>query len=313
MAKSELKKTRGAVMVVPSEEAATGEVVNLDESGTPRPEHQQVLYAVVPIAQVYVNPWNPNQMDAETFNRLSRELQENGCVDPIQVVPAPETYARIVNGVLPEDGRYMILGGEHRWTAGQAVGWKTIPVMVLLSPRMQEEKQQRFLTTKLNAIRGKVNPEKFMRMYRHALETERKEELADAFGFTNEDEFKKLIGETKAGLKASGAPKEVIDHFDAAAKEVRTIEDMSTVLNRLFTEYGDTLRWNFMVFSHGGQDHLFVTADRELWKLLQTVLDTTRKAQVDLNVVLREALADFAALPCLKGKVVEEAPAPPLD
>jgi hypothetical protein len=145
-----------------------------------------------------------------------------------------------------------------------------------------------------------------MAMYQTALATDRKEDLQELFGFTSSDEFARMIGETKKNLKAAGAPAEVVEHFEQASKEVKTIDDMSSVLNKLFAQYGDTLRWNFMVFSFGGKDHLFVTTDAVLWKRLQAVLEMTRKAGVDLNLVLKQALEKFEALPCFQAGEAEE-------
>ena len=62
--------------------------------------------------------WNPNQMDDKQFDRLVREIDESGMIDPIQVVPT-------------DDGRYRIIGGHHRTNACKLLGYETIPCIVL--------------------------------------------------------------------------------------------------------------------------------------------------------------------------------------
>ena len=68
--------------------------------------NQQYDLKYIPIDQFAPNSWNPQKQDEAEFNRLIEEMKENGCIVPLQVVPV-------------DDGTYRIIGGEHRWRAGQ--------------------------------------------------------------------------------------------------------------------------------------------------------------------------------------------------
>jgi hypothetical protein len=73
------------------------------------------------------------------------------------------------------------------------------------------------------------------------------------FGFVDEEEFKKLIASTKDSL-----PKELQPSFEEAKNEIKTIDDLSNVLNKLFTNYGDTLPYGYMLIDYGGKDSVWL-------------------------------------------------------
>jgi ParB-like chromosome segregation protein Spo0J len=123
----------------------------------------------VPIDLIEANDWNPNEMKDETFNRLVEELEENGIIDPIQIVPA-------------EGGKFRIIGGEHRWAGAKTLGWTSIPANVLTDERFVDEDLQKLITVRLNVIHGEMNPEKFTSMY---------QDMAEKYGV---DQLKALFG-----------------------------------------------------------------------------------------------------------------------
>lgn len=64
------------------------------------------------------NPWNTNSVGPENMEKLCASLERNGWVRPV--------LARQL-----EDGRYQILGGQHRVEAARSLGHDTVPVIVL--------------------------------------------------------------------------------------------------------------------------------------------------------------------------------------
>jgi len=70
------------------------------------------------INQLVPNPWNSNQMTAENEKKLENSIKELGFTKPI-----------IVREL--EDGRYQILGGEHRWQVAVRLGYEQVPVVSL--------------------------------------------------------------------------------------------------------------------------------------------------------------------------------------
>jgi len=226
------------------------------------------------------NTWNPNVMDDRTFNRLVEEIRAVGFIDPIQVVPL-------------EGGKYQIIGGEHRWRAAQQAGLSTIPAVILTDNKWQEEDLRKFVTLRLNVIRGKINPEKFARLYEELSEKYSDEELQHLMGFTDEDAFNKLVRHVSDALKSAGLPSEITENFDEAKKRVKTVDDLAIILNKIFAEYGDTLDRNFMWFSYGGQKHLYIICDKPLWKLVEEFMADVDEHNADASVEFANLLMNW--------------------
>ena len=75
-------------------------------------------YKEISVGEIEANQWNPNQMKDKEFDRLVKEIDESGMIDPIQVVPL-------------DSGKYRIMGGEHRYHACKLLGYETVPSIVL--------------------------------------------------------------------------------------------------------------------------------------------------------------------------------------
>jgi len=82
------------------------------------------------------NGWNPNEMDAGMLDRLMREVERVGFVQPVAAM---------------RDGT--IIDGEHRWVLARDKGWK-VPVVYL----DVDERTAKTLCVNMNAIRGENDP-----------------------------------------------------------------------------------------------------------------------------------------------------------
>jgi hypothetical protein len=201
------------------------------------------------VDELVPNAENPNQQDDETFNGLVQAIQSEGWTDPVKAV---WDEAR---------GKYEIVGGEHRWRAAKVLACK-VPTIVLPPEQFGRDRRD-WTMVKDNLLRGRLNPEKFAKLYERMAARYDAEVLQSLMGFTSETAFQKVYKEAKAGL-----PPELQAALDAAKDEIKTIDDLSMVLNRLFREHGETLPSDFMVFSWGGKDVIWVRADRELFELV---------------------------------------------
>lgn len=199
------------------------------------------------ISDIEPNPWNPNEMSAEQFNLLSENITEVDFLDPILVVPLPKKPG--------ERQKYRIVDGEHRWEQQRLCDAKDVPCIVVDPKRFPEREQMRQVI-RMNKIRGEMNVKKFaalanLMMERYGVPYE---DLAHEFGFVDEDELSAMLDAARETLPNEEAKKE----FDKAREEIKTVEDLSLVLNRLFSKYGNTLPANFMVLDFGGKEHIWV-------------------------------------------------------
>lgn len=216
------------------------------------------------------NDANPNEMDERTFNALCEAISTEGWVEPPQVVPI-------------EDGKYEIVGGHHRWEAAKVLGMETIPCVVLDPEKFHKDRRD-WNVVKMNVIRGKLNPEKFTRLYSDLAKRYDPEVMKTLMGFTSDDAFQKVFQEVKRAL-----PPGLRDAMDAAKDEIRTIDDLSLVLNRLFAEHGETLPSNMMVFSWGGKEVLWVRCSAETWEIVSLKAKEAANLGEDFDATVREA------------------------
>lgn len=221
---------------------------------------------------IHPNPWNPNEMDDETFNRLAEELEEVGYIDPIQVVQM-------------QDNEYRIIGGEHRWRAMRVLGYEELECVVLSDDKWADEDLQKFVTTRLNALRGNLNPQKFMDLYMDLSDRYNHDDLQLLMGFTDKEIFDKMTADARKGLEDAGISKDKLDEFDEAVKEIKTVEDLSNIINRIFNENGDQLEHSFMWFGFGGKEHLYVQVKQSDFKNLKKLTELIKDGNEDAGEV----------------------------
>jgi ParB-like chromosome segregation protein Spo0J len=225
----------------------------------------------LPVDLLVPNSWNPQDQDEVTFQRLVDEVKPDstGFIDVVQVVAM-------------EDGTYRILGGEHRWMAAKAADIEEVPCIVLQGEKWKDEDLQKFVTVRLNTIRGKIDPEKFLKLYREMAEKYGTEALQGLMGYTDQKAFQRLVDGVKKGMRKS-LPKDMSDEFEAKAKEAKTVEDLQKIIQTLFTKYGDTVKHSFMIFTHGKQEHIYITMDRKMVRAMTKVAEYCKLTGADIN------------------------------
>lgn len=223
------------------------------------------------------SPWNPNEMSDNEFNRLAEELQENGFIDPIQVVPL-------------DTGKYRILGGHHRYKAAKAIGIEKIPAVILSDVKWSDEENQKFVNVRLNMLRGKLNPEKFLKLYKEMADKYGDENLQRLMGFVDSDVWTKLVGSVRDAMAKSGLPDEMMKKFDETKEEIKTVDDLAGILNRLFTDFGSTLPVGYMVFTFGGKDNLYVKMKSELKDKMWKIKDKCFEEKVHISDLLQQVI-----------------------
>lgn len=229
----------------------------------------------LPVDLLDGNPLNPNVMSDAEFNLLYDNIEKMGVTDPILVRPV--------------GNRYRIVGGHHRYDVAKLAGLTQVPVTVITDPDFDDD-MEAFQAVRHNMIRGKMSADKFMKLYASLSDKYEDEVAAELFGFTDEEDFRKMVREAGKSL-----PKEMQAVFAEAAKEIKTIDDLAKVLNRLFTEYGADLPWGFMVFDFGGHEHIWVRMEKKGKMQFLMLCDWCRKQQRSVDqvmIVLLQLIAD---------------------
>jgi ParB-like chromosome segregation protein Spo0J len=233
------------------------------------PKH---LLAYLPVDDLIPNAWNAQTQSEDVFLRLVDEIAEVGFIDPIEVVAL-------------EDGRSRIIGGEHRWMAAKKAGLDEVPCVVLQGKKWNDVDLQKFVTVRLNAIRGKIDPAKFAKLYEEMAGKYGKEALQALMGYTDAKAFSKVVDGARKGLKKA-LPPDMVKEFDKAAKDAHTVEDLQKIIQMLFAKYGDTVEKSFMVFTYGKQEHIYVAMSRPMKKAMDKVVGYCKVSGADLNEVM---------------------------
>jgi hypothetical protein len=208
------------------------------------PLEQEYPTERLPLNVLVPNENNPNKMAPREFDLLVDNLQQTGFTEPVLVVPIGDT------------GKYRIYGGHHRVQAAQYLGLDRVPCVIVPETVLSEEMQD-FQLLRMNVIHGKTDPQAFLKLYQKHEGTYGPELLQEMFGFSDDAEWKRLVDTTAKSL-----PKEMQSKFKEAAAEVKTVDGLAQILNKLFTLYGDTLPFGYMVFDYGGSDGIWLRMEK---------------------------------------------------
>jgi hypothetical protein len=138
-------------------------------------------------------------------------------------------------------------------------------------------------------LKGKLDPVRFTQLFDEMADKYGHELTKQMMGFVDEKAFEDLYISVRKEL-----PKELQKQLDAAKDEIKNVDDLATILNELFSKYGDTLKHNFMVFTYGGKTHLWVLMTAKLRdKLLYEVVEEITGSGLDISVFF-EKLLDYS-------------------
>jgi ParB/RepB/Spo0J family partition protein len=117
------------------------------------------------------NNWNPNEMDADQYEKAVTSIRTFGFVVPIVVRPRPD-----------HPGQYEIIDGENRWQAAKDEGLAEVPI----SYTHFNDSDSQQLTIILNEVHGQPNPQKLGALLRKLSAVETRETLLSRLPFSRE-------------------------------------------------------------------------------------------------------------------------------
>jgi ParB/RepB/Spo0J family partition protein len=112
-------------------------------------DQDEIDFRMVDVDNLVRNSWNPNDMEAEFFEAIVSQVKQEGMNQPILVRPDPN-----------EEGKFVIVDGEHRWKAAKLAGRKRIAIIVVPF----DETTAKVRTLSMNNLRGQNIPIKLARL-----------------------------------------------------------------------------------------------------------------------------------------------------
>jgi hypothetical protein len=225
-----------------------------------------VKVIMIPAELIHPNEWNPNELSDQMFQRLVDDVQKLGFLQPILVTPLG-------------DGSFRIVDGEHRFEVAKLVDMAEVPCVVVEGEFAQDEVAQKFQTMRMNMIRGNVDKRKLQALVSDLATNMPLEDVADSMAYDDIDGLRALIEDARKDL-----PPAMRKEFDKAKEEIKTVDDLSLVLNRLFTKYGSTLPYHYMILDFGGKEHMWVRLkDRAAYKMVKKAAELCKGKKVSFS------------------------------
>lgn len=216
---------------------------------------------------------NPNVQDPNTFTNLVKEIEEDGFQEPLLVVPGNEK------------GRYVVVSGNHRLKAAKILAFEELPCVVHEDWDLD---QQKFKVVRRNLLKGELDATKFTKLVDSLDKNYTPDELADAMGFNTTDDFERMyMLEQEMEQRQAGAIAAQI-----AEKETNAVDGLGVILNRLFSEYGDTIPHSFMFFSFGNKMHTMVLMNSKLKMVFEELALKVAREGMDMNEVLSASIVE---------------------
>ena len=229
----------------------------------------------LPMDKIVVNEWNPNVQKDAVFNALVENIREIGMVEPLMVLPADE------------DGKYKLISGEHRFEACKVLGFTEIDAYVMED---FDEDMAKFQLVRMNVLRGSLDPVKFTKLFDEMADKYGKELTKQMMALVDEKAFDNLYVNVRKEL-----PKELQKKMSEAKSELKSVDDLSRILNEMFSTYGDTLKNNFMIFQYGGKTHLWVIMDDKLKKkMINEVVEELKAGNYDINQYFSKLINEYS-------------------
>ena len=235
------------------------------------------------------NPDNINEMDEKTFGYLVENIREVGLIDPVQVIPTL-------------DGKYFIMGGEHRWKAAKQIGYQYVPAVILTDTRWTDADYTDLISFRMNVLKGAQKPEKFLKVYDRMSAKFGAEKLQEVFQIADKVLWKKLTKNLTQGMREQGVPEALVDSIEAASDKSKSFEAFNKKLTKIMKDY-QSAGGSGVVVIHSGQKSLVVPVSADVLEMMEAL-----SGQADLSEVIRPALE--AVYHQFRASVSAEAPHP---
>ena len=130
------------------------------------------------------------------------------------------------------------------------------------------DREKKVALTKRNVLRGKMNKQKLTALYRDlAKDGKDPVQLQRELGFTDTKAFEAMIEKIETQLPPKQKKK-----LQEAKETIKSVDDLSSVLNKIFKESGSELDKGYMVFSFGGKQHHYFQINEDTNTKLKEII-----------------------------------------
>lgn len=253
-------------------------------------------------------PWNVTEEDPKVLATLIENMRQVGVTENIVVVPILEqatdqqgtsatttTTTTATEYVFPssqetvETGRFRIINGHDRCEAAKRAGITHLNAVIC--PEWDED-MQKFQTVRHNVMRKKLSLPKFMSLYNQMSQKYSEAVAQKMMMFADSGQLDEMLKRVRAAIPEGMRP-----ILDQKKKEIKTMDDLTTVVGEIFNRCGSTLDRGYVVFSYFGQSHVYVAMSDKLQEEVQKIVDRSEMQQRHISDIFVEAILGEAAIP----------------
>lgn len=235
----------------------------------------------IPLELLLGHDLNPNEMSEDKFDELVEGIRKDGFDEPIQVVPHPK-----------REGYYLIAGGHHRVKAAKRIGLKKAPAVIKTG---WSEDEAKIALVRRNILKGKMNNSKFTSLYTELAKTYDVKLLQAMLGFTEKKEFEAVYENVATNLPAPQRKA-----LAKAKEKIKSVDDLSSVLNTIFKEAGSQVDEGYVVFTFGGKDHHYIAVDDDTNERLKALKKAAEDGGISPRDFLKSIIAQATPAPSKK-------------
>lgn len=241
-----------------------------------RPSTSKLEVFDLPVEDLIPDDDNPNEMDEATFDQLVEEIREQGFDEPIQVRRHPTI-----------EGKYQIGSGHHRTKGAIVLGMTHVPAII----KEWTDREIKVALVKRNVLRGDTNKTKLVSLYRELAKGKDAIQVQRELGYTNPKRFEAMYEQAEKSLNPKQRKK-----LAAAKETIKSVDDLSSVLNKIFKESGSELDKGYMVFSFGGKKHHYFQIGAATEVSLQSIIKHCEENDLQytdvMERIVEQAVAD---------------------
>lgn len=248
-------------------------------------EAQTLPIFLIPLHLLQEAPWNVTEPNKRSVNLLARNIQEIGFAETATVVPLGTWEHDRSEGIQRvTSGDFRIISGHDKKDAATIAGLTEMPCSVAVG---MSEDLQKLATVRMNVIKKKLNPEKFLAIF-NEMSSKYSEEVAKAMVmFTDEGVLEKHINHARSALPTE----EMREQLDEKKSTVRSVDDLADVVQEIYSRTGSTsLDRGFMILSYGNKEHVYIAMDSKLNAAVMRMVDKSNTEKRHINEILNEAL-----------------------
>jgi len=239
--------------------------------------------------------WNVNTLEDREFAELCSEIEEGGFDEPCQVVPIKEGE---------NQGKYLVLGGEHRCRAMMALQRHDIPCVIKEHLTDADEKTLMLWSVKRNNIRGKVDLIKYaqleqrlknkwnvdedlarqkmlMRDERLKKVKARLDQDKESLELSSDDDvFNAVSGSGNNDTNGNGSdnrPSGNSGKRDKFANRRALLQALKSAEQEVLLQSEETLDNGYLFFTQAGANHLVISESDKLNDLVNSMVKVCKK------------------------------------